>query len=87
MLERAEPQDLIMYRSHVSHLFHVPTMMCEWCVGRLTDVLHAIDRSAQIEADLKVQTLKVQSNCYEAALLRILREIGYPAKPILPPLG
>ena len=76
-----------MYRSRVNHLFYVPAMMCEWCVSALTDILHTLDHSAHVEADLRVRILSVQTNRCEAALLRILRETGYPAEPILRPLG
>ena len=80
-------QDVTETRTDYRNQAGLSLSPCGWCVGTLTDILSALDRSARIEADLEVRTLRVRSNYYEAALLRILRETGYPAEPILPPLG
>ncbi len=76
-----------MHRLQADNLFYVPKMMCDRCVTFLTSTLHAIDGSARVEADLKGRSLRIVSRQYESALLRILREAGFHAEPILQPLG
>jgi copper chaperone len=76
-----------MHRIQADNLFHVPKMMCDRCIAFLTSALQAVDGTARVEADLKGRSLRVVSRHYESALLRTLREAGFPAEPILQPLG
>lgn len=69
------------------HLFHVPGLTCGGCLGFVTRALKGVDRHARIEADLRTRTVKVISGRFESALLRALREAGYPSEPVLLPLG
>jgi copper chaperone CopZ len=68
------------------HLFHVPTMMCGDCIAAITQALTDIDRSARVEADLPTRRVQVASGLFES-LLRVLRQAGFPAEPVLDPLG
>ena len=76
-----------MHHRQADNLFHVPKMMCDRSIVFLTSALHAVDGTARVEADLKGRSLRVVSRHYESALLRILREAGFHAEPILQPLG
>ena len=76
-----------MHRLQAHNLFHIPKMMCDRCVATLTSALHAFDGVARVEAGLRRRTVRVVSRHYESALLRTLREAGFPAEPILQPLG
>ncbi len=76
-----------MHRLQADNLFYIPKMMCDRCVATLTSALHALDGVARIEADLVARTVRVVSRHYESALLRTLRAAGFPAEPVLQPLG
>jgi copper chaperone len=76
-----------MHRHQGDNLFHVPRMLCDRCVALLTGVLHAVDGTARVEADLKHRNVRVVSRHYESALLRTLRAAGFPAEPVPQPLG
>jgi copper chaperone len=76
-----------MNRFQADNLFRIPKMMCVSCVAALTSALHALDGVAHVEADLMARTVRVVSRHYESALLRTLREAGFPAEPVLQPLG
>ena len=76
-----------MHRFQAHNLFHIPQMMCDRCVAAPTSAMHAFDGVARVEADLGGRTVRVVSRHYESALLRTLREAGFPAEPVLQPLG
>jgi len=76
-----------MHRLHAHNLFHIPKMMCDRCVAALSDTLRAIDGAARVEADLRDRSVGVVSRHDESALLRTLHEAGFPAEPVLQPLG
>lgn len=69
------------------HLFHVPNLSCGGCLGFVVRALHGVDRHARIEANLPARTIRVLSDRFESVLLGALRGAGYPAEPILLPLG
>ena len=69
------------------HLFHVPDLSCGGCLGFIVRALRDLDDAIRIEANLTTRTIKVFSNRFESALLRALRGAGYPAEPVLLPLG
>jgi copper chaperone len=69
------------------HLFHVPDLKCGGCLGFVVRALQDIDHQIRIEANLAGRTIKVFSHRFESALLRALRSAGYPAEPVLLPLG
>jgi len=76
-----------MHHYQADNLLHIPKMMCDRCVATLTSALHVIDGTARVEADLVGRTVRVVSRHYQSALLRTLREAGFPAEPMLQPLG
>jgi copper chaperone CopZ len=76
-----------MHRLQVDNLLHIPKMMCDRCVADLASALRAIGGITRIEADLKNRTVRIVSRHYESALLRLLNEAGFPAEPVLRPLG
>jgi copper chaperone len=76
-----------MHRYQADNLLHIPKLMCDRCVAALTRALHTLDEVAHVEADLMARTVRVVSRHYESALLRTLREAGFPAEPVLQPLG
>ncbi len=76
-----------MHPTRADHLFHVPPVMCEVCVAAVTQAIQAVDVGAQVEADLEARTVRVVSRAYPSALMRTLGEAGYPAEPVLQPLG
>lgn len=69
------------------HLFHVPDLTCGGCLGFVVRALQYIDHAIRIEANLAARTIKVFSHRFESALLRTLHGAGYPAEPVLWPLG
>ena len=76
-----------MHRYYVENLFHVPRIMCEVCVTALSAAVWVVDTAARVEANLEARTVRVVSHAYEATLLRVLREAGFRAEPILQPIG
>ena len=69
------------------YLFHIPGMKCGGCLSAVTRALRAIDSDVQIEADLERHEIRVTSSRFESALLRALRDAGYPAEPIVEHIG
>jgi len=69
------------------HLFHVPDLICGGCLGFVVRALQGVDREVRIKANLPARTIQILSSRFESVLLRALREAGYPAEPILLPLG
>ncbi|HEY8381011.1 MAG TPA: cation transporter [Microvirga sp.] len=69
------------------HLFHVPPVMCEACVVVVTSAVRTVDAAAHVEADVEARIVRVVSDAYPSVLMRTLGEAGYPAEPILQPLG
>lgn len=69
------------------HLFHVPELECGGCLGFVVRALQDVDHGIHIEANLPGRTIKVFSHRFETPLLQAPRGAGYPADPILLPLG
>ncbi|WP_445504407.1 heavy-metal-associated domain-containing protein [Microvirga sp. G4-2] len=69
------------------HLFHIPRLTCGGCLGFVTRALQDIDQHVRIEANLLDRTVRVISHRFESALLRALRQAGFPAEPVLLPWG
>jgi copper chaperone len=69
------------------HVFRLPDLKCGGCLGFVVRALRDVDQAVQIRADIPARTLRVISTRFESVLLRVLREAGYPAEPILLPLG
>ena len=76
-----------MHRFRMETLFHIPKMMCGGCIAALSAAVRAVDQTARFEADLGARTVRILSNRSPSALLRTLREAGFPAEPVLQPLG
>jgi copper chaperone len=68
------------------HLFDVPGMLCGDCVAAITEALRNIDHAVRVEADLATRRIRVASRRLES-LLRALHQSGFPAEPVLHPLG
>ncbi len=69
------------------HLFHVPDLACGGCLGFVVRALRDVDDAIRIEANFAARTIRIVSNRFESVLLRAFREAGYPADPVLLPLG
>jgi copper chaperone len=76
-----------MHRSRVETLFHIPKMICHGCIAALSAAVRAVDHAARVEADLAARTVRIVSSRSAPALLGTLREAGFPAEPVLQPLG
>lgn len=68
------------------HVFHVPDLMCGACVAAVSRALKGIDPRAHVEVDLVARRVRVVSTRLES-LLQTLRRSGFPAEPVLQPLG
>ncbi len=64
------------------HVFHVPDLKCGGCLGLVVGALRDFDQAVSIKVDIPARILRVNSTRFEAALLRSLREAGYPAAPM-----
>jgi copper chaperone len=76
-----------MHPNRADHLFHVPPVMCEACVAAVTEAVRAVDAGAHVEADVEARIVRVVSHAYPSTLMRTLGEAGYPAEPLIQPLG
>ncbi|MGO4572446.1 heavy-metal-associated domain-containing protein [Microvirga sp. 2TAF3] len=68
-------------------LFYIPDMKCGGCLGAVMRAIHDIDRTARIAPNLERREIDVRSARSEARLLDALKEAGYPAQPLMQPLG
>ena len=62
--------------------FEVPDMTCGGCARRVTNAVQSVDPAAKVEADPPTREVRVESSADAAALMAVLQEAGYPAKPI-----
>ncbi|MBQ0821899.1 copper chaperone [Microvirga sp. HBU67558] len=72
---------------HLLHVFHVPALNCGGCLGFVVRALQDIDQQVRVEANLLDRTVRIISSRFESALLRALRQAGFPAEPVLLPWG
>ena len=82
-----ENEDSTMHGLQVETFFRVPKLMCERCAAALAGAVRMVDDAARVEADLAARTVRVVSTRSESALITTLREAGFPAEPVLQPLG
>ncbi len=76
-----------MHPTPADHLLHIQEIMCGKCVLSVAEAVRMTDRAALIKADVEARTVRVTSRLFPSALVRILGEAGFPAEPILQPLG
>ncbi len=62
--------------------FHLPSMTCGGCAGRVTRALQAADPQARVTVDLSRQAVQVQSALGRPALERALAAAGYAPAPV-----
>jgi copper chaperone len=61
--------------------FTLPDMSCGHCVATVTKAVKALDKGAELKADLASKTVTVETTADAAAVARALEEAGYPARP------
>jgi copper chaperone len=57
--------------------FKVQGMTCGSCANTITYALRSIDPKVKVSADIKSQTLRVESNQDQGALSNLIEEAGY----------
>jgi copper chaperone len=57
--------------------FKVQGMTCGSCANTITYALRSIDPKVKVSADVKSQTLRVESNQDRGALSNLIEEAGY----------
>jgi copper chaperone len=60
--------------------FHVESMTCGHCVGRVTQAIKAVDPQARVECDLATHTVRVDTREEREALAGALVDAGYPTE-------
>lgn len=58
--------------------FKVQGMTCGSCANTITYALRSIDPKVKVSADVKSQTLRVDSNQDKGALSNLIEDAGYP---------
>jgi copper chaperone len=58
----------------------VPKLACSACVATVTKAVHALDATAQVQADPKTKQVLITSTQPEAAVRHVLATAGYPAQ-------
>ncbi len=62
--------------------FQIPSMHCGGCAKSVTKALQSVDASAWIQTDPAAREVRIDSSADQVALLSVLEEAGYPAKPL-----
>ncbi len=60
----------------------VSGMSCNHCKAAITQAVHSVDPSAQVQADVETQKVSVQSQADVQALKAAVEEAGYPVKDV-----
>jgi copper chaperone CopZ len=60
--------------------FHVESMTCGHCVGRVTKAIEAVDPHARVECDLAAHKVRVDSQEDRETIAGALVDAGYPTK-------
>lgn len=58
--------------------FKVTGMTCGSCANTITYALRSLDSKVKVSADLKSQTLRVDSNHDQEEITALIEEAGYP---------
>ncbi|MBO6638101.1 MAG: heavy-metal-associated domain-containing protein [Roseitalea sp.] len=62
--------------------FHIANMACGGCAQSVTKAIQSVDSAATVEASQETRTIDVTSNASVGELIAVLKEAGYPAKPV-----
>lgn len=62
--------------------FHIENMACGGCAKSVTKAIQSVDSAAKVEASQETRTIDVTSNASVGELIAVLKEAGYPAKPV-----
>lgn len=57
--------------------FQVKDMTCGHCVATITKAVHAVDAGAQVETDLAMHEVRVESGMAGAVIAAAIRAAGY----------
>ena len=57
--------------------FTLPDMSCGHCVATVTKAVKALDKAAEVKADLARKTVTVETTADAAAVARALEELDY----------
>lgn len=61
---------------------HIANMACGGCAKSVTKAIQSVDSAAKVEASQETRTIHVTSNASVGELISVLKEAGYPAKPV-----
>lgn len=62
--------------------FHVDDMTCGGCARSVTKAIMSLDATAQVTADTKARTIKVETSAAGEDVQAALARVGFPATPI-----
>lgn len=57
----------------------IENMTCDGCARSVTKAIRALDPAAKVEADPAARKITLETTAEQAAVLKILDEVGYPA--------
>ena len=57
--------------------FHVIGMTCQHCVKAVTQAIHSVDPSANVDVDLKSGRVSIESSADREKLGDVIRDEGY----------
>lgn len=58
---------------------NIPDMTCGHCAGVVTKAIKSVDAGAEVNVDLKTQTVTIDANSDGAVFTQALEVAGYPA--------
>lgn len=58
----------------------IANMSCDGCVRSVTRAVQSVDPAAKVEADLPAHLVRLETRASQAAIQRVLAEVGYPAE-------
>ncbi|MCR9195275.1 MAG: heavy-metal-associated domain-containing protein [Hyphomonas sp.] len=62
--------------------FHIENMACGGCARSVTKAIQSVDPAAKVATSQETRTIEVASNAPVGELISVLKEAGYPAKPV-----
>lgn len=57
----------------------IENMTCDGCARSVTKAIQSVDPGAKVVADPPAHTVKVETSAPQAAILKVLDAVGYPA--------
>ena len=58
--------------------FHINSMTCGGCAGKVTKVIHSIDADAKVTVDIPAHRVQIQTSASQDTVAAALTEAGYP---------